>query len=147
MSARDDIRLERAMREVQVRFARDGEGMAIAQMVHCSHDAVPNTTWEKVYPFWMVAEREGELIGCVQVCYSIPVGRMEFMSFVPNLPFRTRALAVKALLHLGSLTLKKSGAQVVAGCLGFEQKGFKQILKDQGCVVLTSGNVLARKVA
>ena len=147
MSERDDLRLQRAMREIRVRFARDSEGMAIAQMVHCSHDAVPNVAWDKVYPYWMAAEKDGELIGCVQVCYSIPVGRMELLSFAPNLPYRTRALAVKALLNLGVLTLKKSGAQVVAGCLGFEQKSFKDILKGLGCTVLTSGNVLQKAVA
>jgi hypothetical protein len=146
-SDRNDDRLQRALREIHVRFARDSEGMVIAQMVHCSHEAVPHTTWEKVYPYWMVAEKDEEIIGCVQVCYSIPVGRMEFMSFLPNLPFRTRALAVKALLNLGALTLKKSGAQVVAGLLGFDQKVFKAHLKAEGCTVLASGNVMAKAVA
>lgn len=143
----DTTRLERALREVQVRFARDGEAMAIAQMVHCSHDAVPNVRWDKVYPFWMVALKDGDLIGCVQVCYSQPIGRMEFLSFVADLPYRTRALAVKALLNLGTLTLRESGAQVVAGCLGFEQKSFRDILKAEGCIVLMSGNTLAKRVA
>lgn len=139
-------RLERALSEIKVRFARDAEGMAIAQMVHCSHEAVPNVEWAKVYPYWMVAEKNGDLIGCIQVCYSIPVGRLEFMSFVPGLPYRTRALAVKALLNLGTLTLKKTGARVVAGCVGFEDKSFKEILKREGCTVFTSGNTLGRTI-
>jgi hypothetical protein len=147
MGMNDSARIERALREVRARFARDSEGMAVAQMVHCSHEAVPNVTWGKIYPYWMVAEKDGEIVGCVQVCYSMPIGRLEFLSFAPNLPFRTRALAVKALLNLGTLALKNTGAQMVAGCVGFEQKSFKEILKAHGCRVLTSGNVLAREVA
>jgi hypothetical protein len=147
VSERDDIRRARAAREIHVRFARDGEAMLIAQMVHASHDAVPNVTWTNVYPYWMAAEHEGEVVGCVQLCYSIPIGRMEFMSFLPDLPFRTRAMAVKALLNLGELTLKKTGAQVVAGTLGFDQKSFRDILKAQGATVAMSGNILTKRVA
>lgn len=147
MSARDNFRVERALREVHVRFARDGEGMAIAQMVHCSHEAVPNVPWTKVYPSWIVAEKDGEVVGCVQVCYGVPIGRLEFLSFVPNLPYRTRALAVKALLDLGKLTLKKTGAVSVAGTVAFGQPGFKEILKRLGCVVGTSGNVFVQEIA
>lgn len=141
------LRLERALREVRVRFARDSEGMAIAQMVHGSHAAVPNAGWDQVYPYWMVATKDDEPIGCVQICYSLPIARMEFLSFVPGLPYRTRALAVKALLSLATLTLKETGAQAVAGCLGFEQRGFKEILKAEGCITLMSGNIIARAVA
>lgn len=142
-----DARLDRALKEIHVRFARDAEGMAIAQMVHSSHEAVPNVSWKSVYPYWAVAESEGELIGCVQVCYGLPVGRMEFLSFVPGLPYRKRALALKALLNLGSLALKNSGAGAIAGTVGFEQKPFKELLKKNGCHVAVSGNVFARAIA
>lgn len=147
MSVTDPARLGRALREVRVRMARDPEGMAIAQMVHSNHEGVPHAQWSSIYPYWMVAEKDGEMVGCVQICYSVPIGRLEFLSFAPGLPYRTRALAVKALLNLGTLSLKKTGASFVAGCLGFDQKGFKEILKAEGCVVLTSGNVIGKKVA
>ena len=141
------FRVERALREVKVRFARDSEGMAVAQMVHSSHDAVPNASWDHIYPYWIVATKDDEMIGCVQICYSLPIARMEMLSFVPDLPYRTRALSVKALLSLATIALKNTGAQAIAGCLGFEQKGFKEILKAEGCVTLMSGNILARGVA
>lgn len=140
-------RLERALREIRVRFARDSEGMAIAQMVHASHDGVPNVPWDKVYPSWAVAEKDDEIVGCIQVCYGVPIGRLEFLSFAPNLSFRTRALAVKALLNLGALSLSMQGAKAIAGTVGFDQKGFKEILKANGCVVALSGNVFVRAAA
>jgi hypothetical protein len=142
------LRVERALREIRVHFARNSEAMAIAQMVHSSHVAVPAVDWSRgVYPHWIIASKGDEIVGCVQICYSTPIARMEFLSFVPGLSYRTRALAVKALLALAALTLKNAGAQVVAGCLGFDQKGFKEILKAEGCVTLMSGNIMARAVA
>lgn len=146
MNLRDADRLARALREVSVRYARNSEGMAIAQMVHSCHDSVPNVPWESIHPYWLAAEKDGELIGCVQVCYSAPIGRLEFLSFAPGLPYRTRALAVKSLLMLGTLTLTKVGSRAVAGCVGFDQKGFKEILKGEGCKVVMSANVLVRTI-
>ena len=144
--ATDLRRLQRALQEVRVRYARDSEATAIAQMVHSSHEAVPVLEWKKVYPYWLVSEYEGEAVGCIQLCFSAPIGRMEFLSFIPNLPHRTRALSVKALLNFGSLALKRDGAQVIAGCLGHDQKGFKDILKAEGCTVFMSANVIGRAV-
>lgn len=147
MSVTGIDRLDRALREIRVRFARDSEAMLIAQLVHSSHEAVPKAAWDRVYPCWMVATKDGEIIGCVQVCYSVPIARLELLSFQPGLPYRTRALAVKALLNLAVLTLKDWGAHAIAGCLGFDQKPFKEILKAEGCVMLTTGNVLMKEVA
>jgi len=141
-----DERLQRALREVLVRFARDAEGMAIAQLVHTCHEGVPKADWSKVYPNWMVAEKDGEVIGCVQLCYAKPIGRLEFLSFVPGLPYRTRALAVRSLLSLASMALRHSGATAVAGTVGFEQKSFKEILKKNDCRVVVSGNVFVRAI-
>ncbi len=147
MSALSEARLARALREVSVRFARDSEGILIAQMVHGSHDAVPTTGWERVAPYWLVATHADEAIGALQVCYSSPIGRLEFLSFVPGLPFRVRAAAVRALLTLGSATLAMAGCHVVAGCVPFDQKAYRDVLKANGCTVLSSGNVLIRDVA
>ena len=145
--ATDLRRLQRALQEVRVRYARDAEATAIAQMVHSSHEAVPVVSWAKVYPYWLVAEYEQEAVGCVQLCFSAPIGRMEFLSFIPNLPHRTRALSVKALLNFAALALKRDGATAIAGCLAHDQKGFKEILKAEGCKVLMSANVIGRAVS
>lgn len=118
----------------------------IAQMVHSSHDAVPNTGWERVFPYWMVAEQQGEVIAALQVCYSSPIGRLEFLSFVPNLPFRTRGLAAHALLSLGSATLAKTGCHAVAGSVPNDQQSYHDVLKANGCTILSHGSVMVREV-
>lgn len=148
MSAvQNNIRLARALRDIRVRFAHDSEGVMIAQMVHQSHDHVPTTGWERVAPYWVVGERHGEVVAALQVCYSLPVGRLEFLSFVPGLSHRVRALATRSMLSLASATLEKTGCHAVAGCVPFEQRSVRDILKANGCRILMSGNILVRDVA
>jgi len=147
MSEPSGIRLARALRDIHVRFARDAEGMMIAQMVHGSHDSVPNTGWEKVCPYWLVAEHEGEVVGTMQICYSSPIGRLEFLSFIPGLSFRIRGLVAHALLSLGSATLQKAGCHAIAGAVPVDQKQYQSVLKANGCSVLTKTEVMVRSIS
>lgn len=147
MSEPHDIRLARALRDIHVRFARDAEGMMIAQMVHGSHEHVPHVGWEKVYPYWLLAEHQGEPVAAVQLCYSLPVGRLEFLSFIPGLSYRVRALVVRSMLSLAMATLAKTGCHSVAGCVPFDQRSYRDILKANGCEVLMSGNILLHHVS
>lgn len=141
-----EVRLKRAMRGIEARFARDTEGGMIAQMVHTCHEGVPNVTWERVKPFWLVVEHEQEPVGCLNVVYSVPIGRLEWMSFVPGLPFKVRALSVKALLSYGEKVLKETGSKAAVGNISFEQKSFRDILEAEGCGRLMSGATMGRVI-
>lgn len=144
--ATHEARLKRAMRHTQARFAHDSEGTLIAQMVHTCHDQVPNVAWSKVAPYWLVVEHEHEPAGCLNVCYAIPVGRLEWMSFVPGLPYKVRALSVKALLTLGEDVLKRTGSLAVVGNISFEMKSFRDILEGEGCKRMMSGATMGRVI-
>ena len=85
-------------------------------------------------------------MGCLQLCPGKPVGRMELLSVDQGLGPRQRAEIVKGLVYDGMAALKVSGAQAVACLINFEAKSFKRILKKRGAVVLTSGNLLIRRV-
>lgn len=142
-----EVRLAKAMRKYKARFAHDSEGAMIARLVHTCHEHVPNVSWNRVTPYWIVVEYDGEMTGCLQICYSLPVGRLEWMSFEPGLPYKVRALSVKALLTLGESMLKHTGSQVVVGNLGFEQKSFREILQHEGCTRMMAGYTMGRSIA
>lgn len=146
MSVPHEIRLARAMRHTKARFAHDAEGNAIAQMVHTCHDQIPNVSWQKIAPYWIVAEHEGEIVGCLNVCYAVPIGRLEWMSFIPGLPYKTRALSVKALMALGQIALKQTGSSAVVGNLSFEQKSFRDILQSEGCNRMMAGVTMGKSL-
>ena len=146
MNAPSDIRLARALRRVQVRFATDAEGPLVGELVKTAGHVVGGCDWSRVYPHWLVAISRGKFAGCLQICYGIPVARLELLAFAQGTSFQVRCLAVKALLSLGALTAKKAGASMVTGCIPAAQQHFKDLLKHEGCQVLYSGNMMGKAV-
>jgi len=93
-----------------------------------------------------VAELEGVIIGTIQVCPSRPIGRLEFLCVLKDVPDRVRILAIKKLLVTGVETLKMNGAQLVSGLIPFELKSYKNFLKKRGAVTVSSGNLMIWRV-
>lgn len=141
-----DLRLERALRCVQVRFATDAEGPAVGAIVKGAGHVVGGCDWSKVYPHWLVAIYRGDMVGVLQICYGIPVARLELLAFLPGVSYRARALAVKSLLSMGIVAAKKAGASMVSGCIPAAQQTFKEFLKTEGCKVLYQGNMMGRGI-
>lgn len=99
--------------------------------------------WSDIYPFWLVAIAENKIVGCLQVCPGKPVGRLEMLAVDQEYTHQKKAKVVSMLLTVGVRTLKAHGAQMVTGHVGFEDKGYKRMLKKRGCEVISSGNMMA----
>ena len=41
--------------------------------------------WAGIYPYWLVAEREDQVIGALQILHGRPAGRLEFLGLDPTL--------------------------------------------------------------
>lgn len=80
-------------------------------------------------PYWLVAEHDGDPVGCIQVCPGIPVGRLEFLSVPVDLSKRIKAMAVKRLLDAGRTTLKLAGSQMITGILHEGLEGYQRVLE------------------
>jgi hypothetical protein len=53
--------------------------------------------WHDLEPNWLVAEHDGEIVGCIQVVPAKPIGRMEVLSINPDLSLMMRYAVTKAL--------------------------------------------------
>ena len=62
--------------DVEVRLAEDADGPAIGRLVVAAGFAVATLDWMRVHPWWLVAEREGRVAGCIQTCPALPIGRL-----------------------------------------------------------------------
>lgn len=129
-----------------IRLATNSDGDAIHRLVTDAGFAVDGIDWGVVYPYWLVAEQDAEVIGCIQVCIGIPIGRLEMLSVSRDLSHPLRAIVVKSLLLAGAATLKKAGAQMVSGMIPFEMKSYKRLLQRRGCVSIGVGNMMARRL-
>jgi hypothetical protein len=131
-------------REIKARLAVNEEGPRVAELAAACGFAFSDweIDWGDIHPHWLVADHKGELLGCLQVCYGRPVGRLEILGIEPTLATPTRAVVVKVLLSTGFTILKEYGAEAVSGIVPFELKWYKRFLQRRGGRVLVSGNLL-----
>lgn len=102
--------------------------------------------WSDIEPYWLVALVNGQILGCVQMCPGKPIARMEMLAVDEDLAPRLRAVLVKELILSAMAGLKISGCQAISALINFDMKPFKRFLKKRGAVVLTSGNLMIRRV-
>ncbi len=102
--------------------------------------------WESISPYWLFVELDGEVSGCVQVCFSKPLARVEFLCIKESIYHRVKAIMVRDLLVAACATLKTFGAEAVMGSIPFELKNYKKMLKNHGCVVVNAGNLIMKSL-
>ena len=131
-------------RSIKGRLALNEEGPRVAELAATCGFAFPDwrVDWSDVYPHWIVADHLGELLGCLQVCYGRPVGRLEILGVDDSLAAPTRAFVVKMLLNTGCNTLREYGAQAASGIIPFNLKWYMRFLKKRGANTLLSGNLM-----
>ena len=131
---------------ITVTLAQNGDGGVVENLVLHSGQTFEDLDWHDIYPHWLLARIEDEPAGCIQVCVSKPVGRLEILSISPDLDHRDRACVVKALVSQGMETLRLGGVGMAVGLIPFEFKGYKKLVKRRGGTVIGSGNLLARRL-
>ena len=131
---------------MKIRIAQNSDGPRIGELARHSGFTVNGLDWSEVHPFWLVAEREGKVVGAINLILSRPIGWLEILSLDPGLSDKDRARAVKALVLAGKAALKRFGAQMAMGSVPHELKAYKKALKKRGAVVCSSGNVMASRL-
>ncbi len=133
---------------MNVRLATDADGPRIGELTQASGFGVEGIDWSQVYPFWLVVEAGagGEVLGTIQVIQGQPIGWLEMLSLDPGLTQRGRAMAVKALVGFGVISLKAFGCQVIRGTVPFALESYTKILERHGAVITGSGNVMTMRL-
>lgn len=130
-----------------VRLAENSEGETVRVLVERQHGkAEAVLAWDRISPFWLVAERDGKIVGALQTCPSRPVGRLEMLATARDLTHAERALTVKALAYAGMAVVKGHGAQQVQMFIPEDLEQYRTILTDRGAVILDTGHMLAKRL-
>lgn len=108
-------RAARLRDKVKVRLASNAAGPEIGRILAENGVLFPDADWSDVFPYWLIATVEDEVIGCVQVLPAKPVGCLKFLYVKPSAGFKNRALSMRALLISGMATIHGSGAQWLCG--------------------------------
>ena len=131
---------------MKVRLATDDDGPRVGELARDSGFGVDGIDWSHVHPFWLVAERDGEVVGAIQIILSRPIGWLEMLSVAREISHREQAMAVKALVERGLLSLKVFGAQLAMGVAPSEMPGYQRILEKRGAVDTGSGQTFAKRL-
>lgn len=133
-------------RIVTVRPAFNAEGPEIGRLAAKAGFSLPDLNWSLVSPYWLVAEHEGLLIGAIQLCPSVPIGRLELLCLDPDVRQIAKGLAAKKLLIHGCAALAKCGAQYVSGMVDDGLDSYEAILQKRGAFRQTHGALYLMKV-
>jgi hypothetical protein len=129
-----------------VRLALDCDGEAVRKLVQKQHGALDTLQWDRIAPYWLVAEIGGVIVGALQTCPSRPIGRLEMLSLARDLCPRAKAVTVKALAMAGMSVILGHGAQQVQMFVPEDLTEYRAILESRGAVVLDTGHMLAKRL-
>ena len=113
--------------EITVRLAVDSEASQIGNMVTKMYGT--DMTWDRVYPYWLVAEDKTGILACIQVLIGLPSGAIEFLSFRDNLSPVRKAYAIKKLSTAALAALQNAGCAVAFGIVPQGIPSWRRTLK------------------
>jgi len=113
-----------------IRLAQDSEAPIIEAILREVNLIPHGLDWSHVYPFWLVADLRGEIVGVIQVLPGKPLGHIGFWGVVPK--WQSSGVGV-FLLRAAQYALANSG------CDGFtavtDHPGVVKRIEGWGAVV------------
>lgn len=132
--------------KVEIRLAVNEAGPAIEAILKMNGLELPGANWEKVFPNWLIATVDDEVIGCCQVMIGRPIGFVEFLYVNPKAPFKFRAIAIRKLIYQSIATLHAAGCQYVAGGVAQKNEKFAGVLANMDFVKVCGQMVLLKRI-
>ena len=132
---------------VVIRLATNQIGPEIALILKENDIELNGADWGRVFPHWLIATERDQVIGCVQVVVSKPIGYMEFLLVKPSAPFKLRAIALRKLAIQGMSTLYYGGAQYVAGMVAVKDQKFLDVIEKLNVLPLYTAHLVCKRIA
>lgn len=131
---------------VEIRLADNEAGPAIAAVLKENGIELTQADWSKVFPHWLIATVDEDVIGCCQLAISQPVGYVEFMFVRPSAPFKLRAIALRKLMLQSIVTIKTAGCSYVGGVVAQSNRKFSDVIKKLGFAKAFPAEMYAKRL-
>lgn len=132
--------------KVAIRLATDETGPLIAEVLKSNDIELPGADWGKVFPHWLVATVDDDVIGCIMVMPAKPFGFMEFLFTKKTAPYKLRIIAFRKLAQQGVATLQMAGSSWVLGTVEPGNKAYLQILDNHGVIHAYDAKLMAKRL-
>lgn len=146
-SVRKPSRAQAIRDMVEIRLAVNEAGPKIAAVLKANGIELANADWTKVFPHWLIACVDDEVIACCQIAISKPVGYVEFLHSHPEAPFKLRAIALRKLGIQSEATLRMAGCNYQAASVKANNKQFRKVLEKLRYVKVSDTEVMAKRLS
>lgn len=136
----------RIRESVKVRIATNEDGAHIEAIFKANNVSFPVANWETVSANWLVATVDGDLIGCLMVAFSKPIGLLEFLLMKPQARFKLRAIAMQKLAFAGASSLTQYGCSYLSCVVVASNKPFMDVLKKYNFAAAASAVVMVKRL-
>ena len=134
-------------RAVTIRVARNEIRDAIRELLADNGImALTDARWDDIFPHWLIATIDDDVIGCLHVVPSRPFGYLDFLCVKPGVSKSVQAVTVKKLLLTGCGQLRELGADFAVSFVEHRLKSYRNVLKNNGCLLGPSGNAVIKRL-
>jgi hypothetical protein len=126
----------------KIRWAYPHEGLVVqAILLNQSVALAKQVNWLlPIGPYWLLY-CDPEPVGCINVNPGMPVGRLEWLTVIKELPRRQYACAIRDLCYAGMIILKSQGSQRVAGYVADHDVKWKKVMEKRGGIPVEQGTL------
>lgn len=133
--------------DIKVRMAQDVEAPIVSNLVSEIFDMggwMPE--FEKVFPYWLVAEIAGEIVGTINLRISIPITSLELLSTDPRLNKKEKSMVSKMLIDSGVVLAAASGSTVISSMIPNELASYLEVALNRGYVIGAHGSIVFGRI-
>lgn len=126
----------------KIRWAYPHEGLVIQSILLNQNVALAKqVNWLlPLGPYWLLY-CDPDPVGCISVNPGMPVGRLEWLTVMKEVPKRIYACAIRDLCYAGMAILKGQGSQMVAGYVSEEYPGWERVIERRGLIPTEKGTL------
>jgi hypothetical protein len=134
--------------DIKVRLAQDSEKEIVAGLVN-EYFRIGDwkLKFESVFPYWLVAEVAGEIVGTINIRISVPVSTAEMLMVKPEFDRPQRREIANLLIDAATVICGGHGAEAISAMVGEEMGSFVDFCRDIGGVDGGRGNILFRRIS
>ena len=126
----------------RIRWAYPHEGLVVQSiLLNQSVALAKQVNWLlPLGPYWLLY-CDPDPMGCINVNPGMPVGRLEWLTVLKELPRRKYACVIRDLCYAGMHILKSQGSQKVAGYVADHDAKWKRVIERRGLIPVEQGTL------
>ena len=134
-------------RDFKVRSAKNEDGPAISALLYADGIDFRHLDWSNVGSSWLVADREGTVIGAIQFHPGKPIGRVEMLTLDRTRSKTLIAKGVKALFLKACTIITMLGSQEVQCLMPANNINYLTIIERYGARRQAEGILYTRTLS